>query len=97
MRCMMLALLSVAMTVSLSRADTGELILRAVDIDTGKPVSGVAFAVENGCAADCAVEVGKADAEGVLRRQARRRPGCYYTVWHCQRAVPRVLPAPGIT
>jgi hypothetical protein len=62
-------------------AETGKLILRAVDIDTGKPIAGVSFAIENGYDEDWAVEVGKADAEGVLRFEARRRPGYYYMVW----------------
>ena len=61
--------------------ETGELVLRAVDIDTGKPVLGVSFAVENGFAEDWAVQVGKVDASGELSIQVRKRPGYYYLVW----------------
>jgi hypothetical protein len=62
-------------------AETGRLVLRAVDVDTGKPIAGITFAVENGYAEDWAVEVGESDAEGVLRLETRKRPGYYYLIW----------------
>jgi hypothetical protein len=81
MRHIFIALLWVPLTQCVCIAETGELVLRAVDIDTGKPIAGVAFAVENGYAEDWAVEVGTADAEGVLRLITRKRPGYYYMIW----------------
>lgn len=59
---------------------TGELVLRAVDIDTGKPIPEVAFAIENGDAEDWAHEVGRAGKDGTLQFQTHHRPGYYYMV-----------------
>ena len=80
MRNIIFALCVLPLAAPICMADTGELILRAVDIDTGKPISGVSFAVENCSNEDWAVKVGKSDAKGVLRLEARRRPGYYYMV-----------------
>ena len=76
-----LVLAELPLAVSAGMAEAGELILRAVDMDTGKAIPGVTFAIENGSAEVWAVEVGKADADGVLRLKAQKRPGYYYMVW----------------
>jgi len=81
MRNMFFAVFVLTAAATMCVAETGELVLRAVDIDTGKPIAGVSFAIENGHDEDWAVEVGKADATGVLQLQARKRRGYYYMVW----------------
>ena len=75
-----LALTVLPLAASADVAETGELTLRAVDMDTGKPIPGVTFAIENAAAEDWAVEVGKADADGALRLKAQKRPGYCYMV-----------------
>ena len=58
-----------------------ELILRAVDFDTGQAIPGIAFSIESGYAEDWAVSVGTSDDEGKLRLQVSPRLGYYYSVW----------------
>ena len=81
MRTLFVALFCLAIAAATTAAETGELVLRAVDIDTGEPVAGVSFAVENGYAEDWAVEVGTAGTDGMLKLDVKHRPGYYYMVW----------------
>jgi hypothetical protein len=60
---------------------TGELVLRAVDIDTEKPIPGVTFSIGNSMAEDWAKKVGVADEHGELRLQTVNQPGYYYSVF----------------
>ena len=55
-RNMIFAILALPAVTTICVAETGELVLRAVDIDTGKPITGVSFAIENGYEEDSAVK-----------------------------------------
>jgi hypothetical protein len=72
---------TVAAKVPANPPQRGELVLRAVDIDTGKPIPGVTFSVENTMAEDWAEPVGISDEHGTLRLQTVNRPGYYYSVY----------------
>lgn len=70
-----------AVSQSTESPKAGELVLRAVDIDTGKPIPGVSFSIGNSLAEDWATKVGNADEHGTLRLRTVNKPGYYYSVW----------------
>jgi hypothetical protein len=75
------ALLVCAIPSANQPSQTGELVLRAVDIDTAKPVPGVSFSIENSMAEDWARTVGVSDKTGTLRLRTEDQPGYYYSVY----------------
>ena len=61
-------------------AEQGELVLRAVDIDTGEPIAGVRFGIGNSLAEDWHTNIGTTDSAGAVRLKTRTRRGYHYFI-----------------
>jgi len=61
---------------------TGEIVLCAIDIDSGNPIGDVVFFKSNSIAEDWFVKLGRTDGRGRLVFQSRPIPGYYFSVWH---------------
>lgn len=62
-------------------SESGTVILHAIDIDSGGPIAGLTFAIENSLAEDWATAVGESGEDGQLRIESKPRPGYFYSVF----------------
>lgn len=64
-----------------NNAEIGKVILHAVDIDSGKPIENVSFAIENSLAEMWAESVGKSDKSGTLELKSKVKKGYFYSIY----------------
>ena len=62
-------------------ANTGDVVLLAVDVDTQKPIRGVEFYKFNSLAEVWYEGLGSTDENGQLSFQSKPMPGYYFSVW----------------
>ena len=81
---MIIALFSVTSCDDASSQElaTGEIVLRAIDIESGRPIRDIVFFKSNSIAEDWCVKLGKTDGGGRLVFQSRPIPGYYFSVWN---------------